>query len=230
MKETKDQTIERLKGVIAEQKKEMTEIKKDRKRLNYAVERLERQIEKISSTSSKDDAAKIKELENKVEKAREYWKDLVVRHNKSVVVFTEIARRNKILRNSPYISDKDFNMKRLSYFMGGAYEDIDGFPLFDIKTLISRVNILNGGWITEEINRKIKERLENNETYKETIKRCEPYMEAAKNYDREAMDFIFMEVWKLLKIYSDIFVDDWFDAAHSVPNGVCLDTEKEHRF
>ena len=38
MRETKDQTIERLKGVIEEQKKEMTEIKKERKRLNYAVE------------------------------------------------------------------------------------------------------------------------------------------------------------------------------------------------
>lgn len=230
MKETKDQTIERLKGVISEQKEEMTEIKKDRKRLNYAVDKLKRQNEKLSAQSSKEDAAKIKELENKVEKAREYLKDLVAKHNKSVAVFREIARRNKILRDSPEVSDKDFNMKRLSYFMGGAYEDIDGLPLFDIETLISHVNILNGGWLTEEISHKIKERLENNETYKETLKRCEPYMEAAKNYDKGAMDFIIMEVWKLLKEYSDIFVDDWFDAAHSVPDGVCLDTEKEHRF
>lgn len=230
MRETKVQKIARLEKKIDEQKKEMTEIKKDRKRLNYAVERLERQIQKLSASSSKEDAAKIKELENKLEKAREYCKDLVAKHNKSVAVFREIARRNKILRNSPEISDKDFNMKRLSYFMRGLYEDIDGFPLFDFDTLITRVNILNGGWITEEISRKIKERLENNETYKETLKRCEPYIEAAKNYDKEASDFIIMEVWKLLREYSDIFIDDWFDTANCIPDGADVETEKEHRF
>lgn len=230
MRETKVQKIARLEKKIEEQKKEMTEIKKDRKRLNYAVERLERQNQKLSAKSSKEDAAKIKELENKVEKAREYLKDLVAKHNKSVAVFREIARRNKILRNSPEISDKDFNMKRLSYFMGGLYEDIDGFPLFDFDTLITRVNILNGGWITEEISRKIKERLENSETYKETLKRCEPYIEAAKNYDKEASDFIIMEVWKLLRVYSDIFIDDWFDTANCIPDGADVEIEKEHRF
>lgn len=230
MRETKVQKIARLEKKVEEQKKEMTEIKKDRKRLNYAVERLERQIQKLSAQSSKEDAAKIKELENKLEKAREYCKDLVAKHNKSVAVFREIARRNKILRNSPEISDKDFNMKRLSYFMRGLYEDIDGFPLFDFDTLITRVNILNGGWITEEISRKIKERLENNETYKETLKRCEPYIEAAKNYDKEASDFIIMEVWKLLRVYSDIFIDDWFDTANCIPDGADVETEKEHRF
>ncbi len=230
MRETKVQKIARLENKIEEQKKEMTEIKKDRKRLNYAVDKLKRQNQKLSAQSSKEDAAKIKELENKLEKAREYLKDLVAKHNKSVAVFREIARRNKILRNSPEISDKDFNMKRLSYFMGGLYEDIDGFPLFDFDTLITRVNILNGGWITEEISRKIKERLENSETYKETLKRCEPYMEAAKNYDKEASDFIIMEVWKLLRVYSDIFIDDWFDTANCIPDGADVETEKEHRF
>lgn len=230
MRETKVQKIARLEKKIEEQKKEMTEIKKDRKRLNYTVDKLKRQIQKLSAQSSKEDAAKIKELENKLEKAREYCKDLVAKHNKSVAVFREIARRNKILRNSPEISDKDFNMKRLSYFMRGLYEDIDGFPLFDFDTLITRVNILNGGWITEEISRKIKERLENNETYKETLKRCEPYIEAAKNYDKEASDFIIMEVWKLLRVYSDIFIDDWFDTANCIPDGADVETEKEHRF
>lgn len=230
MRETKVQKIARLEKKIDEQKKEMTALKKDRKRLNYAVDKLKRQNEKLSAQSSKEDAAKIKELENKLEKAREYCKDLVAKHNKSVAVFREIARRNKILRNSPEISDKDFNMKRLSYFMRGLYEDIDGFPLFDFDTLITRVNILNGGWITEEISRKIKERLENSETYKETLKRCEPYIEAAKNYDKEASDFIIMEVWKLLREYSDIFIDDWFDTANCIPDGADVETEKEHRF
>lgn len=230
MKETKDQTIARLEGVIEEQKKEMTKVKKDRKRLNYAVDKLKRQIEKISSTSSKEDAAKIKELENMLGKEREHHHNLATKHNNAIEALKELIRRYKILRESPKISDKDFNMKRLSYFMGGLYEDIDGCPLFDIETLITRVNILNGGWITEEINRKIKERLENNETYKETLKRCEPYIEAAKNYDKEALDFIIMEVWKLLKEYSDIFIDDWFCATHCIPDEAFINTAKEHRF
>lgn len=223
MRETKDQKIERLEKVIEVQKKEISEVKKDRKRLNYAVERLERVL---NNHSSKEDVAKIKELENMVQS----YKDLVPKHNKTVLILKELARRYKILRELPEISDKDFNMKRLSYFMGGLYEDIDGFPLFNIDTLITRVNILNGGWIPVEVSSKIKERLENNETYKEALKRSEPYMEAAKNYDKEAMDFIIMEVWKLLRVYSDIFVDDWFDATHCIPNETFINTAKEHRF
>lgn len=226
MRETKVQKIARLEKKVEEQKKEMTEIKKDRKRLNYAVERLERKIQKLSASSSKEDAAKIKELESKMQS----YKDFVPKHNKTVLILKELARRYKILRDSPTISDKDFNMKRLCSFMGGLYEDIDGFPLFDFDTLITRVNILNGGWISEEISRKIKERLENSKTYKETLKRCEPYIEAAKNYDKEASDFIIMEVWKLLREYSDIFIDDWFDATHCIPDETFINTAKEHRF
>lgn len=226
MRETKDQTISRLENVIEVQKKELSEVKKDRKRLNYAVERLERQNKKFSANSSKEDVAKIKELENMVQS----YRDLVPKHNKTALILKELARRYKILRELSEISDKDFNMKRLSYFMGGLYEDIDGVPLFDINTLITRVNILNGGWIPVEVSSKIKERLENNETYKEALKRSEPYMEAAKNYDKEAMDFIIMEVWKLLRVYSDIFVDDWFDATHCIPNETFINTAKEHRF
>ena len=40
MRETKDQTIDRLEKVIDKQKKELSQVKKDRKRLNYAVDRL----------------------------------------------------------------------------------------------------------------------------------------------------------------------------------------------
>lgn len=230
MRETKVQKIARLEKKIEEQKKEMTKIKKDRKRLNYAVDKLKRQNKKISSTSSKEDAAKIIELENMLGKEREHYQNLATKHNNAIEALKELIRRYKILMESPKISDKDFNMKRLLYFMGGFYEDIDGFPLFDFDTLITRVNILNGGWITEEISRKIKERLENSETYKETLKRCEPYIEAAKNYDKEASDFIIMEVWKLLRVYSDIFIDDWFDTANCIPDGADVETAKEHRF
>lgn len=70
MRETKDQTIERLKGVIEEQKKEMSEIKKDRKRLNYAVDKLKRQNEKLSASSSKEDVKRMSELESRIEELK----------------------------------------------------------------------------------------------------------------------------------------------------------------
>ena len=53
MRETKDQTIARLETVISEQKKELTEVKKDRKRLNYTVERLVKEKERLSHSTSK---------------------------------------------------------------------------------------------------------------------------------------------------------------------------------
>ena len=70
MKETKDQTIERLKKEVAEQKSELTKVKKDRKRLNYAVEKMKRQMQKLSSQSSIEDIEKIKELEQLIEEQK----------------------------------------------------------------------------------------------------------------------------------------------------------------
>lgn len=67
MRETDEQKIERLEKVIAEQKEELTEVKKDRKRLNYAVERLEREKTKASLQSSKEDTKVIKGLEEQIE-------------------------------------------------------------------------------------------------------------------------------------------------------------------
>ncbi len=62
MRETKDQKIERLEKVIDDQKKELSEIKKERKRLNYAVERLENEKAMAKEKSSSNDIQKIKEL------------------------------------------------------------------------------------------------------------------------------------------------------------------------
>lgn len=70
MRETKDQKIVRLEKKIDEQKKEMTKIKKDRKRLNYAVDRLERQNKKLSAQSSKEDIERMRELESQIEEMR----------------------------------------------------------------------------------------------------------------------------------------------------------------
>ena len=102
MRETKDQTIDRLEKKIEEQKKEMTEIKKDRKRLNYAVERLERQIQKLSAQSSKDDIKKITELESQIEELKSAIEEKE----------TEMAKREKKLNQT--IKDCNFQYRNLT--------------------------------------------------------------------------------------------------------------------
>lgn len=60
---TKDQKkIERLTAKLAETEAELSQVKKDRKRLNYAVERLESEKAKAKEKSSSNDIQKIKEL------------------------------------------------------------------------------------------------------------------------------------------------------------------------
>ena len=63
MRETKDQKIERLEKIIDNQQKELSKVRKDRKRLNYAVERLERVLK---NHSSREDTKRIKELETTI--------------------------------------------------------------------------------------------------------------------------------------------------------------------
>lgn len=76
MRETKDQTISRLENVIEVQKKELSEVKKDRKRLNYAVERLEKEKEKLSAQSSKENIERIKALEKQIEELKSAIEEL----------------------------------------------------------------------------------------------------------------------------------------------------------
>lgn len=66
MRETDKQKIERLERVIDDQKKELSQVKKDRKRLNYVVERLEKEKSKAKETSSSNDIQMIKELKAQI--------------------------------------------------------------------------------------------------------------------------------------------------------------------
>lgn len=75
MRETKDQKIERLEKVIDNQNKELSEIKKERKRLNYAVERLENEKAKAKEKSSSNDIQKIKELNAQIRQLEQSIED-----------------------------------------------------------------------------------------------------------------------------------------------------------
>lgn len=76
MRETKVQKIARLEKKIEEQKKEMTEIKKDRKRLNYAVERLKREKKKALLTSTPYDIELICEYSDELQKQQKLNEEL----------------------------------------------------------------------------------------------------------------------------------------------------------
>lgn len=119
MKETKDQTIERLKSEVAEQKSELTKVKKDRKRLNYAVEKMKRQIQKLSSQSSTEDIEKIKELERLIEE------------QKSTIAEKENEKQKMEKRLYQTIEDKDFHydnlMKRYNTVREEVKAEYDGY-------------------------------------------------------------------------------------------------------
>lgn len=66
MRETDKQKIERLERIIDNQKEELTKIKKERKKLKYTVERLEREKSKAKETSSSNDIQMIKELKAQI--------------------------------------------------------------------------------------------------------------------------------------------------------------------
>ncbi len=132
MRETKDQKIERLEKIIDEQKKEITQIKKDRKRLNYTVERLENTLKRHSS---KEDKKKIAHLEKEVEKLKETVEDKTKKISHLCAVGKEACKR--LMRMKDYADrwDNTFAKKRLAYFIGGLEEDIDGNRLYDPSML-----------------------------------------------------------------------------------------------
>lgn len=66
MRETDKQKIERLEKVIDNQNEELSQIKKERKKLNYAVARLENEKAKAKEKSSPNDIQMIKELKAQI--------------------------------------------------------------------------------------------------------------------------------------------------------------------
>lgn len=212
MKETKDQKIERLEKVIGKQKKELTKVKKDRKRLNYAVERLERVLK---NHSSKEDKKKIALLEKELQKANEAAEKRYEKLKRAKIVVDEFYKR--ITRMKEYANrwDNEFAKKRLGYFIGGAEEDIDGHRLYDPNTLIARVNILDGHWLDNETTEKIKERLEGRKEYKALIERCKPYVEAANKGDIKAMEYLNNQMWLLIRDYYEVIESDYYETFYT---------------
>lgn len=212
MRETKDQKIERLEKVIDNQNKELSEIKKERKRLKYAVGRLERVLK---NHSSKEDKKKIALLEKDLQKANEIADKRYKQLKRGKEICNEFYKR--ITRMKEYANrwDNEFAKKRLGYFIGGGEEDIDGHRLYDRNTLIANVNILDGQWLDNKTTEKIKDRLEGREEYKAVIEKCQPYVEAANNGDIKAIEYLNNQMWLLIRSYYEVIEDDYCETFYT---------------
>lgn len=129
MRETKVQKIARLEKKIEEQKKEMTEIKKDRKRLNYAVERLEREKKKALETLTPaainliceySDQVAEKERKNETLKAIINEKENVIadkenRYNNLLSAFNEKRDDENAIREKIWGDKKEFEASVMTY-------------------------------------------------------------------------------------------------------------------
>lgn len=200
MKETKDQTIARLEEVISKQKAELTEVKKDRKRLNYAVERLETKIDKLSNQSSKE--LEKQTLSNQSEL------DSLIRQNRELKEENEKLTdfRNKI--KEKILQSRADNKERLwrwQCFLMGYPTDKWGQLFFDINTLITRINPLNGCYSKIEHIDKIRERLKNDPQYKEALERIEPLKQRIREEECEAINIFYSECKKLMESYVSVF-------------------------
>lgn len=176
MRETKDQTIARLEKVIGELKTELSELKKERKRLNYAVERLEKQIKNGSNQSTKEDIKRIKELEQK-----------------EVVLSAKIDELNNSLINMRnrlhYFEQKDED--GYNYTLNGQRENLIRFhrgeitrttdnSFFAAHNLITTINPRTGEYIWLFGNSPIEVYLNDNAKYQEAMKQLEEYKTSHK--------------------------------------------------
>lgn len=210
---TKDQKkIEKLEEKLAETEAELSKVKKDRKRLNYAVGRLERVLK---NHSSKEDKKKIALLEKELGKANETAEKRYKQLKRGKEICDEFYKR--ITRMKEYANrwENTFAKKRLGYFIGGFEEDIDGHRLYDRNTLIANVNILDGHWLDNSTTGKIKDRLEGREEYKALIERCKPYVEAANNGDIEAMEYLNDQMWLLIRSYYEVIEGDYYETFYT---------------
>lgn len=195
---TKEQKeIEKLKAALSKKEKENAELIIEKKRLTYANEQLKKLNEKLALGTYKSELKKLTERCERNERFK-------VKQSELIQTLTE-----KIKRMNEYAYLNDFSRKRLESFIGGLETDIDGFRLYDQKTLIADVNLLDGHWLSCEVHKKIKERLKNNEYYKQALERCKPYLKAAEEGDIDALDFLNNEMWLLYREYYDIIIGDY---------------------
>lgn len=231
MRETKDQKIKRLEKAIEEQKQELTEVKKDRKRLNYTVERLEREKEKLSLQSSKKDIVTIKDLEKQTEvltlaieeKKREIKnlksdsykqrKEIYQLRNdlRSKIIMSENEAMKKVVEKLCKIK-KESNEEQLQYFQNGdRYFDYSfkDYPeshiqcsIFSTKNLIIQIHPKNGRDLIGLDIFYITKTIGNRLEYLEAMHKFEQFKKSNPSND-ELVEWVYKKGMELLPIYEN---------------------------
>lgn len=227
MRETDEQKIERLEKVIAEQKEELTAVKKDRKRLNYAVERLEREKTKLSLQSSKEDTELIKELEEQIEKLKssveEKERESEILKTSNSNRLAEIKRLKTELKTKIVIAESDVikevieelyklknghlsNREQLERFNNGdRYFDSMHhiqFVIFSTEDLIIRIHPKNGRELIGLDILYLKKYIGNRYEYLIAMKELEQFKNSNPSND-ELVEWTYKKGMELLPIYED---------------------------
>ena len=138
---TKDQKkIERLEAKLAEKEAEISQVKKDRKRLNYAVERLEREKAKVLNTLPHSAINLISEYSDQVvetEKKNEELKAIIAEKEKTIAdkeeqyntllsKFNEKEEDEKEIRKQIWGDKEKFKRKVMEQTVNKIVENWDG--------------------------------------------------------------------------------------------------------
>ena len=161
MRETKDQTIERLEKVIDNQKNELSEIKKERKRLNYAVERLEREIQKALLKSTPYDSELICEYTDQLQEQKKLNEEL-----KAIITEKEKVIADKEERYNTLLSQ--FNEKKAdeNEIRKQIWGDKKAFEQDTIKRIIEKIVLTwDGMYRQSREDREHLEKFNNGEHY-----------------------------------------------------------------
>lgn len=229
MKETPIQTIARLEEVISKQKAELTEVKKDRKRLNYAVERLEK--ERLSLQSSKEDVAKMEDLEKQIEELKsavgekergieiikgyteKYWaeikrlkKDLTIK----TVMSEDEAIRKVVDKLCDIMNGHHCDREQLEYFNSGEryFYLVKGCSphissaIFSTNDLIIRIHPKNGRDLTNLDILYLQKTIGNRMEYLRAMNEFEKFKKTNPSND-ELVEWTYNKGMELLPIYED---------------------------
>lgn len=118
---TKDQKkIDKLEEKLAKKEAELSQVKKDRKRLTYAVERLENEKKKAKDTSSSNDIQKIKELNAQIKQLEQFIEEKEVemaeKEKRSLSKIRSEENTTKFWYNKYHELWKDIEAEHQAYF------------------------------------------------------------------------------------------------------------------
>lgn len=186
MRETKDQTITRLKRVNSELTERLRDINKKNRSTRREGKDKMTEIEKMYKTEITNLKNEVIKLQNKIEEERNVWnkeldetkQSLLYWKNKCEGKTTNVEERRRDEGLSILERDKQERDKvRLEYFEGELWEDKYHYHFFDPYTLILKINPYTGQELNIYGTGKILNLIEKNSYYLERLEMIQHYLD-----------------------------------------------------